>query len=138
VPFANNSRLMLGNGTIMTLNSTFVTEGTLPAGGTWQMNPMPGYVKYTPKNGGWTYDKSRPRWFDPPCDDPASLKPVQLGQGLCSGEWLTNITTYDYLRIPAHLKAGEYVLGFRWDCESSAQIWQSCAGMWRFPLLRVL
>ena len=27
-----------------------------------------------------------------------------------------------------HLKPGEYVLGFRWDCETSAQVWQSCAG----------
>ena len=37
------------------------------------------------------------------------------------------VTTYDQLRIPEHLEAGEYVLGFRWDCESSAQVWQSCA-----------
>jgi hypothetical protein len=34
---------------------------------------------------------------------------------------------YDYLKVPAHLSPGEYVLGFRWDCESSAQVWQSCA-----------
>jgi hypothetical protein len=119
VPFANNSRLMLGDGNIITLNSTFVdphTDATLPIGGVgaWQMNPMPGYVKYQAPDG-WTYDKSHPRWFDPPCDDPNSLHPSSLSQGNCSGEWLTNITTYDYLRIPAHLKAGEYVLGFR--CE---------------------
>ena len=50
-----------------------------------------------------------------------------LSQGLCSGEWLTNVTTYDRLRVPEHLPPGEYVLGFRWDCESSAQVWQSCA-----------
>ena len=37
------------------------------------------------------------------------------------------ITMYDYLKVPAHLSPGEYVLGFRWDCESSAQVWQSCA-----------
>jgi hypothetical protein len=40
---------------------------------------------------------------------------------------MTNITMYDQLRVPSHLEAGEYVLGFRWDCESSAQVWQSCA-----------
>ena len=50
-------------------------------------------------------------WFDPPCDDP--IKPVNLGQGYCSGEWLTNVTTYDYLVVPQHLTPGEYVLGFR-------------------------
>ena len=120
VPFANNSRLMLGDGNIITLNSTFVdphTDATLPIGGVgaWQMNPMPGYVKYQAPDG-WTYDKSHPRWFDPPCDDPNSLHPSSLSQGNCSGEWLTNITTYDYLRIPGHLKAGEYVLGFRCEC----------------------
>eukprot|EP01052_Picozoa_sp_SAG31_P004143 SAG31_NODE_169_length_21415_cov_29.765338_5_plen_59_part_00 len=37
-----------------------------------------------------------------------------------------NITMYDYLRVPDVLP-GEYVLGFRWDCESSAQVWQACA-----------
>ena len=63
------------------------------------------------KNGGWEYDPARPMWFDPPCDDP--IKPVNLGQGYCSGEWLTNVTTYDYLVVPQHLKPGEYVLGFR-------------------------
>lgn len=123
--FAGDSSLMLGNGTVIKLNSTFVSEGTLPVGSTWQMNPIPGYVKE--KAGGWWYDPAQPRWFDPPCDDPISLKPTNLGQGLCSGEWLTKVTTYDQLKVPAHLAPGEYVLGFRWDCESSAQIWQSCA-----------
>jgi hypothetical protein len=28
--------------------------------------------------------------------------------------------------IPEHLPAGEYVVGFRWDCEETAQIWSSC------------
>lgn len=73
------------------------------------------------------FDTKLKRWFEPPCDDPASLSPERLGQGLCSGEWITKLTTYDQLRVPAHLPAGEYVLGFRWDCESSAQVWQSCA-----------
>ena len=27
----------------------------------------------------------------------------------------------------AGLAAGDYVLGFRWDCEETAQIWSSCA-----------
>ena len=129
VPFAADSKLMLGNGTMMQLNSTFVSKGTLPAGSTWQMNPIPGYVIET-KGGGWEYCKQPGkgcRWFDPPCNDPYSEHPQNLGQGLCSGEWLTNVTTYDYLRIPEHLTPGEYVLGFRWDCASSAQVWQSCA-----------
>jgi hypothetical protein len=128
VPFADDSSLMLGNGTMIKLNSTFVSEGTLPAGSTWQMNPIPGYV--IEAFNGWHYCKQpgkNCRWFDPPCYDPYSEHPDTLGQGLCSGEWLTNVTFYDQLRIPGHLEPGEYVLGFRWDCEASAQIWQSCA-----------
>ena len=85
MPFAGGSSMMLGNGTMVKLNSTFVSEATLPAGSTWQMNPIPGYV--VEKDGGWTCCK---RWFDPPCYDP--IKPARLGQGRCSGEWITKVT----------------------------------------------
>ena len=33
----------------------------------------------------------------------------------------------DEVRVPATLPAGEYVVGFRWDCETSSQVWTSCA-----------
>ena len=105
--FAGDSRLMLANGKLITLNSTFVSEGTLPKGSTWQMNPLPGYVieTGTPDNPGWKYcDKPGKgcRWFDPPCEDNSGLEhvPPHLSQGLCSGEWLNNVTTYDSLKVP--------------------------------------
>lgn len=127
MPFAGNSHIVLGNGTKIEIESTFVSEGTLPHGSTWQMNPIPGWGVV--ENGGWSA-KSK-NWFAPPCYDPYSYGPGpqenRLSQGLCSGEWIHNITTYDKLRVPEHLEPGEYVLGFRWDCESSAQVWQSCA-----------
>ena len=31
------------------------------------------------------------------------------------------------LRVPDTLPPGEYVLGLRWGCETSAHVWQSCA-----------
>merc|ERR1712139_515274 len=71
VPFADDSSLMLANGTKIKLKSTFVSEGTLPAGSTWQMNPVP-------------------------LPDTHSRLSVE---GRCSGEWLTNITFYDQLRV---------------------------------------
>ena len=37
--FARNSRLMMSDGKMLELNSTFVSEGTLPAGSTWQITP---------------------------------------------------------------------------------------------------
>merc|ERR1712146_471178 len=117
--FAKDSRMMMSNGTMLDLKSTFVREGTWPAGSTWQMLPIPMQRTSSPK-GGWFLTN----WtFPPPCQDPTL--PAGLNQGICSGEWITNITMYDYLTVPAHLPAGDYVLSFRWDCESSAQVWQA-------------
>ena len=33
----------------------------------------------------------------------------------------------DALRLPASLKTGHWVLGWRWDCEETAQVWMACA-----------
>jgi len=125
--FADSSSLMLSNGTMIKLQSTFVSEGTLPKGGTWQMLPIPDTHHVIPSGSkapaeDWT--------FPPPCYEPRYVEKVPLGaldEGRCSGQWISNITIYDQLRVPTHLPPGEYVLSLRWDCETSAQIWQSCA-----------
>jgi len=33
----------------------------------------------------------------------------------------------DTLQIPPSVPTGKYVLGFRWDCEKSAQVWAACS-----------
>ena len=33
----------------------------------------------------------------------------------------------DEVIVPAGLAPGEYVVGWRWDCEESTQVWSSCA-----------
>ena len=38
-----------------------------------------------------------------------------------------NTAIEDEVRVPANLPAGEYIVGFRWDCETSSQVWTSCA-----------
>merc|ERR1719453_797476 len=137
IPFAGNSKVMMSNGTMLKLKSVFVSEGTLPAGSTWQMLGIPDTNYYRPTTeDGAIPDGSQPTVgqttvegfaFPPPCDEPVS--PAEFGllsQGRCSGQWMNNITIYDQLRIPADLEPGEYVLGFRWDCETAAQIWQAC------------
>jgi hypothetical protein len=40
---------------------------------------------------------------------------------------IPDLEIVDRVQIPATLAAGEYVLGWRWDCEESNQIWQSCS-----------
>ena len=56
MPFADYSSLMLSNGSMIKLKSTFVSEGTLPAGSTWQMNPIPGYAIH--EGNGWSHCKT--------------------------------------------------------------------------------
>lgn len=48
------------------------------------------------------------------------------GMGQCSSDWVVGVIS-DHVLIPGDLPAGEYVLGWRWDCEETAQIWQNCA-----------
>mmetsp|Transcript_26165 Transcript_26165/g.43282 ORF Transcript_26165/g.43282 Transcript_26165/m.43282 type:complete len:369 (+) Transcript_26165:58-1164(+) len=124
MPFADDSSLMLSNGTMIKLTSTFVSEGTLPVGSTWQMLAIPDTNHVRPGVGpaeAWA--------FAPPCFEPRYPdQPLgSLSEGRCSGQWMNNITIFDELRVPESLEPGEYVLGLRWDCETSAQIWQSCA-----------
>ena len=50
--------------------------------------------------------------FEPPCD------------AECMGQ---RPGVLDELRVPATLRPGAYVLGFRWDCDASSQVWQQCS-----------
>ena len=93
---------------MLSLNSTFVSEGTLPKGSTWQMNPIPMVHDYFSQSAAANHGGFP---FPPPCADPwaaqAAAGQLGLGQGLCTGEWINNITVYDYLRVPAHLSVGD-------------------------------
>lgn len=33
----------------------------------------------------------------------------------------------DVVEVPTDIPAGQYVLGFRYDCEATAQVWSNCA-----------
>ena len=44
-----------------------------------------------------------------------------------SPSWNESVTS---LRLPADLPAGHYVLGWRYDCEATAQVWQNCADVY--------
>ena len=46
------------------------------------------------------------------------------GQGE-EGQFMFSMT--DKLQIPSHLEPGDYVLSWRWDCEQTPQVWNSCA-----------
>merc|ERR1712232_1267038 len=64
--------------------------------------------------------------------DHGHARPLEVGKcdgngmGACSSDWVVGVIS-DHVLIPNDLPAGEYVLGWRWDCEETAQIWQNCA-----------
>jgi hypothetical protein len=127
MPFADDSSLMLSNGTMIKIKSTFVSEGTLPVGSTWQMLGIPDTHHVRPQADGKTLGPEEAWAFPPPCyeprypDDPLGF----LDEARCSGQWITNITIYDELRVPAHLPPGFSVLGLRGEGVTAAPVWQS-------------
>ena len=69
-PYSMTSSLHF-KGTMLNLTSTFVTDGTLPAGSAWQMLPIP-----MTRGGPDLHDMGYQ--FPPPCYDPTT--PKTLGQ----------------------------------------------------------
>jgi len=120
-----------------------VSEGTSPLGSTWRKNPIPPAPWEWPRKGAS---------FEPVCEESAECKAAIYGENLvngmcrCSGystgatpnrpqgpgqartiALLPNLEIVDLVKIPADLKPGKYVLGWRYDCEETDQIWQSCS-----------
>lgn len=120
LPFAQDLGQMLQfkhNATPFAIEATYVSEGTSPNGSTWVRNPIP----------------TDPTDFPPPCGadaDPFFPRPVPYSKVTptrCWGNFPAHVAILDHLAIPRHLAPGEYVLGWRWDGEQSAQIWAACA-----------
>jgi len=131
------------------VEGTFIAEGTHPPGSMWAMIPMPttalgprciagpndtastpnacepwekglveGACKPCPGTAGSDCSRCDNNWhgqtsFSAPCD------------GCEGGSHLRAIR--DVVKIPKTLKPGKYVLGWRWDCEATAQVWSNCA-----------
>jgi hypothetical protein len=105
-------------------NSTCPGGHGCPIGVTLVFNPIPDDCQHGSKGCAGALE------FEPPCvgeiEDPnpkdkATWRPSDLG--LCQGERPWHVSIVDILRVPVDLKPGEYVLGFRWDAEETAQVW---------------
>lgn len=135
--------LQWNNGTRLPIKGTFVDQGTIPSGSTWAMNPIP-RIDFDSKSSGQPEgftgcsmvhgEPTGPacRQFDPPCPQdsgwyaqPPAKASVDV-EGDCSGDWTGGVIV-DKVLIPADLTPGDYVLGWRWDCEETDQVWASCA-----------
>ena len=127
--FVGNSSLRWGGigGEQLFFNSTAkgweVSEGTYPEGSMWRKNPIARTV-----NEWFMYGAA----FEPVCDESpecrnSHYKTPAPGVCKCSGDWNDLLEVVDQVHIPADVKPGKYVLGWRWDCEESTQVWASCS-----------
>merc|ERR1712232_395428 len=93
----------------------------------WRKFPLP--------RSPWSW-----RWFgaafEPVCEESAACrnahhKPVNIGTCKCSSAAIhgqtASLEIVDKVHIPINVKPGKYVLGWRWDCEQSTQVWTSCS-----------
>jgi len=129
--------LQWNNGTRQHIQGTYVTEGVLPEGSTWAMNPIPPRCLGggCHSGAGCTPCPGTPGSDCTTCDntpEPSFLPPCEEGEreGICSGnqpsQW-GSVAVVDTVKIPKDIPSGEYVLGWRMDCEATAQVWSNCA-----------
>ena len=101
-----------------------VNIGTFPRGSQWTKNPIPAC---NGDDGGYFSNSSaclKGTQFPPP-------KPGLFGFGI---NQLLNVAPFkwsiiDKVYIPEDLVPGHYVLSFRWDCEQTSQVWNTCASI---------
>ena len=122
LPFVGLQGLRWGGGdahggTEVYFNGTYVRDGVSPPGSVWAKNPIPliGGADGLPGPVGVPQ-------FAPRCTNTTMC--TGMGDGDQSDARLEIV---DRVRIPDDLPDGDYVLGWRWDCEQSNQIWQSCS-----------
>ena len=128
------------------INATDVTEG---GGIGWRLNPIPN-VRSDPCDYNVTLHDGEGHHCDrmhcPGCGPPLYAADESCPD-VCSKHYPgtpdgrtptlpypkpTNADEHDYsiedtVQVPADIEAGEYVLSWRWDCEHSSQVWNSCA-----------
>jgi len=113
------------NGTEAEIPATRVSEGTVPSGSTWTMNPIPtckGFISGGFHEMGCKGPLGGPQFPPPPgCD-----KTCWGYQPDPEAPWRSIPNIVDRVQIPGDLPDGEYVISWRWDCEHTPQVWNSC------------
>lgn len=116
-----------------TIPATDISEGVLPVGATWRRNPIPACNCDANDACGEPDDKTgqvpenqkqyeNRTGYGPQC--PTGLQFDPLCEG-CYGWDEISFSIVDEVVAPS--EPGQYMLSWRWDCEQSPQVWNSCA-----------
>ena len=120
----------------LAINATQLSTGVTPEGSTWRRNPIPAcncdIGGYGCTVDGKGFDKAYANNPDPISSEvcktgtmyPAGFKNGAGGVGYLTGSPV-HYSIVDQVQVPS--EEGEYVLQWRWDCEETAQVWNSCA-----------
>ena len=65
--------------------------------------------------------------FPTPVDDVLGAPPYMPGKKTQGSAF--DYQMVDQLMVPTHIEPGEYILSWRWDCEETPQVWNSCADL---------
>ena len=133
---AGGTSLVWNNGTRLKIKNIFVNTGTWPPGSTWARNPNPRWNDdnkglHDPSSCPGPTSRSGPgcAQFPPPCPQDTGRLPWSTdgsGQGECSSDWTAGAIA-DRVVVPKTIAPGHYVVGWRWDCEETAQGEYSCS-----------
>lgn len=108
-----------------------VSEGVVPVNSTWRRNPIPACGCDGNDDCGKMEDGTLPpenfpygvqSGYGPECPTGLQFPPPCEG---CFGWTTFSFSTVDEVIVPS--EPGEYMLSWRWDCEQSPQVWNSCA-----------
>ena len=151
--FASNTtevRYVDGSRAPFFINATTSSSGTWPEGSQWRKNPIPmcncdagiacsanatRAIGCSKANPYACYGKPYPTTYLAPgqhvAECPTGLMfPSAWNEGAGAGETphsgMFRFELADLLRVPS-VPAGEYSLSWRWDCEQTPQVWNSCA-----------
>ncbi len=138
LPFAGRTQtLRFADGSEQAINATYVSQGTSPPGSVWVMNPVP---ECCPADGacekrGFTCGSAESKaCYSHQCGADAGLGPSEPAfpwpadnKGAPPTNLSPAFSIVDTLLVPAGLEPGQWVLGWRWDAEETAQVWSACA-----------
>lgn len=147
------STLLFSDGSRVSYKPTLVNEGTQPVGSMWARIPIAPTNLGPICIPGPHDDPAAPNSCDPknnhPKDEPCGCTPCPQTPGSdcsrcdnCLSPAFPPVASHnnvpvqgvgpvigivDVVKVPADLPPGKYILGWRYDCEATAQVWSSCA-----------